>query len=235
MSQEKYTPQQIVDIEKNRVLNDAELLKGGAEYHIEEQKQPWWKMGNRAEKRLDVTSKQIVSAKQEMYADFESGTVDQQREAFADQLIQDGAKWVVNENGEKHLVLTAYQMQELHDEMMDNFIKNLSPEKQEEIIDFVKTPGELEKIHIHRREGPPSCCERPKDTETIRREAYKAKIPKNETYISVGCLGDYTLIYKGEIPVYVHIRIGDRHSENLIEVLREEILKEYGDRKWRSR
>lgn len=225
MSQEKYTPQQIADIEKNRVLNDAELLKGGAEYCIEEQKQAWWKMGKRVEKRLDATSKQIDSAKREMYADFASGTPEQQREAFADLLIREGAEWVANENGERHLVLTAYQKQELHDEMMDNFIKNLSPEKQEEIIDFVKTPGELEKLRIYRRLEQPSCCETPRDAGTIRRQTEEAHISKGETYISVGCGSMATLIYKGEIPVIARSISVEQGDENFFESLREQFLQ----------
>lgn len=58
MSMEKYqpSPEEMVKIEKERVLSDAEFLKGGAEY----------KFNEKGEKRLEVTEEQIEKARKEM-------------------------------------------------------------------------------------------------------------------------------------------------------------------------
>lgn len=45
----KYTPEQIAELEKSRTISDAELLKGGAEYVVDEKE----------EKRLEITKKQL--------------------------------------------------------------------------------------------------------------------------------------------------------------------------------
>lgn len=45
----KYTPEQIAELEKSRTISDAELLKGGAEYVVDE----------KGEKRLEITKKQL--------------------------------------------------------------------------------------------------------------------------------------------------------------------------------
>ncbi len=49
----KYTPQKQAEIEKSRTLSDAELLKEGAEYNVNE----------RGEKRLELTKEQIQKIK----------------------------------------------------------------------------------------------------------------------------------------------------------------------------
>ena len=53
------SPEEMAKIEKERALSDAELLKGGAEYKIDEKEN----------KRLDPTAEQIVKIKQEKWAE----------------------------------------------------------------------------------------------------------------------------------------------------------------------
>ena len=50
----KYTPEQIAELEKSRTISDAELLKGGAEYVVDEKE----------EKRLGITKKQLEEKRQ---------------------------------------------------------------------------------------------------------------------------------------------------------------------------
>lgn len=45
----QYTPEEIAQLEKSRTISDAELLKGGAEYAVNE----------KGEKRLEVSKKQL--------------------------------------------------------------------------------------------------------------------------------------------------------------------------------
>lgn len=50
------SPEEMAKIEKERILSDAELLKGGADYKFDE----------KGQKRLDVTDEQIEEAREEM-------------------------------------------------------------------------------------------------------------------------------------------------------------------------
>lgn len=88
------SPEEMAKIEKERVLLDAELLKGGAEYKFDEK-------GN---KRLEIANEQFEKAGKEMEEDIwpynleAPKTINEQRREFIEQQLKDVEKLIAMQN-----------------------------------------------------------------------------------------------------------------------------------------
>jgi hypothetical protein len=105
--------------EKTRTLAEAEFLKNGAEY-------------SEGGEGLNLTNEEIEAARTEMTANLEKqgkiesvpsllpkemAAMQKERKILEAGLLEGGAKYIINEKGEKQLILTPEQIQKSQDEM----------------------------------------------------------------------------------------------------------------------
>lgn len=93
MSPETLGPEEIAKFEKERTLSDAELLKGGAEYKIDEE----------GKKRLEVTREHIDEKREEMKKDLEIKETGGKFEVFSNKRQQDKIIKIF-ESGDEELI-----------------------------------------------------------------------------------------------------------------------------------
>jgi len=122
----------IAKMEESRTLSDTEFLNGKAEYDKEK--------GD----RLELTNEQIEAARAEMNKALEErmgknqssalspeemAKIGKERKIMEAELIKNGAKYIIGENGEKQLILTKDQILQANNEME----KSLEAAAQEEL------------------------------------------------------------------------------------------------------